>query len=39
MIKRRDVLKMSAAGVFGIAMANVGGAMSGSASTIRPSTD
>ena len=38
MIKRRDVLKMSAAGAFGIAMANVGAAMSGSATTIRPST-
>jgi FtsP/CotA-like multicopper oxidase with cupredoxin domain len=37
-IKRRDVLKMSAAGAFGIAMANVGAAMSGSATTIRPAT-
>ena len=37
MIKRRDVLKMSAAGAFGIAMANVGAAMSG-ATAIRPTT-
>jgi FtsP/CotA-like multicopper oxidase with cupredoxin domain len=36
MIKRRDVLKMSAAGAFGIAMANVGAAMSG-ATALRPS--
>jgi len=38
MIKRRDVLKMSAAGAFGIAMANVGAAMSGIAAPIRPPT-
>ena len=37
MIKRRDVLKMSAAGAFGLAMANVGAAMSG-ATALRPST-
>lgn len=38
MIKRRDVLKMSAAGAFGIAMANAGAAMSGIAATVRPQT-
>src|ERR1700680_2974060 len=31
MIKRRDVLKMGAAGAFGVALANVGAAMAGAA--------